>query len=730
MGAGKRWFRGVGSIVAALVAISCSSTATTFGPAGRDGGPPSTVEAGSVPAGGDGAVSAVGGDAAASTVGQVDGGVPDSGLPPLPPLANVVGVLREDSVGIDFDPVDEAVDYRVYPLPNPGEVTANPDGSLTIRNAVYRCAGVRQTYDLENNLNAGQAGLFLENAPWNWKAQVDNNPTLGYVYVAPADGRLPVYALGGYPGSNELGWRESRFKRYTTDATERQTLLGQGWRDDGIVFYVPSASGSTTVTIYGSQTADGWAGQSWSHYTQYYFGPAGVSAHMSDTTPPAPAFEVLSAPATGTKPLSAVLYQVDDQGHTELAVGQARFQRALYQGNGPLWHLEWSGITQPTTLVVEALQSGCPFPGLLSPEHFDGQDPNNSRRTWAWRTLGDLQGASATGEVFVNGQYDGVPSAPVPIARSFLQVAPQPATGWDFYENFHDPLGAATEVPGCLEAGMPGYNCGHWTTSTFDISIYRIEQMSGSFVFQYGQALGQLWEIFDDVASDVTGKVRFTPLQTGTVSADPSQFFHATLSFNMVSTDRRYPQFIISDQSPPVQEGLNNPNNNTLLIQPILGPSMRIEAQAIHGLVKGTQWDVNNQLTSHVFVPSSFQDESGGGSPPSPVEPAFEHSGVDRLTRFDAYVSSERLYLFLDGTPAGCMLFPSGFALQGAVTVTAGDVLYHELAPDAVCSGAKPFSYLSAHGCPETERHFDDIGYKSGVSAPAWDEAILPCVDY
>jgi hypothetical protein len=731
----------VGSIAGAFLAVACSSTATTtsFAPgdagpgdsSARDAGSPSR-DAASVPTGGDagGTTPPDGGGPGGTTVGQVDGGVPDSGLPPLPPLTNVVGTVREDSVGIDFDPVDGAVDYRVYTLPSPGDIAANADGSLTIRNAVYRCAGLRQTYDLENNLNQGQAGLFLENAPWNWKAQVSSDPTLGYVYVSPADGLVPVYAVGGYPGSNELGWRESRFKRYTTDSAERQMLLGQGWRDDGVVFYVPAAAGSSTQVVYSSQTAATWAGQSWPHYTQYYFGAADVSTHMSDTTPPAPAFSVLAAPASGTQPLSAVLYQVDDQAHTELAVGKERFQRALYQGNGPLWHVEWSGITRPTTLVVEALASGCPFQGLLSPQHFSAQDPGNARRIWSWNTLSDLQTASPTGEVFVNGQYDGVPSAPVPIARSFLQVAPQPATGWDFYEGFHDPLGPATEVPGCLEGGGPGYNCGHWTTSKFDISIYRIDESGGSFVFQYGQALGQLWEIFDDVASDVTGKVRITPLQTGTVSSDPSQFFHATMSFNMVSTDRRYPQFIISDQSPPVQAGLDNPNNDTLLIQPILGPSMRIEAQAIHGLVKGTQWDVNNQLPSHVFIPSSFQDSSGGGNAPSPVEPAFEHAGVDRLTRFDAYVSSQHLYLFMDGAPAGCMLFPSGFVLQGAVTVTAGDVLYHELAPDAVCSGVKPFSYLNAHECPETERHFDDIGFASGVPAPAWDETRMPCTAY
>jgi hypothetical protein len=30
----------------------------------------------------------------------------------------------------------------------------------------------------------------------------------------------------------------------------------------------------------------------------------------------------------------------------------------------------------------------------------------------------------------------------------------------------------------------------------------------------------------------------------------------------------------------------------------------------------------------------------------------------------------------------------------------------------------------------DTTRHFDNLGFKSGVAAPAWDESRLPCVDF
>ena len=57
---------------------------------------------------------------------------PATVLPPLPTLHDVVATEREDSVGIDFDPVDDAIDYRVYPLPKDSDVTINADNSLTI----------------------------------------------------------------------------------------------------------------------------------------------------------------------------------------------------------------------------------------------------------------------------------------------------------------------------------------------------------------------------------------------------------------------------------------------------------------------------------------------------------------------------------------------------------------------------------------------------------------------
>ena len=687
--------------LAAIVLIGCSTTSHVTRVGLSSDREPAAFASSSSPSG--------------SPLAEVEG--PPTKLPPLPPLTNVVATEREDSVGIDFDPVDGAVDYRVYPLPSDKDITIRSDGTTTVANAIYRCAGLRQTFDLANNLNANDRGLVVADQS-TWRAQVPENPLLGYVYVTPAPDRAPVYAIAGHPSDDEHGWRESRLKIYTTDAATRKALLGQGWRDDGVAFYVPQSAGAGTHTVYSSQTSEVVAGQGWTKYAQYYFGEPERDRHAKDAVAPSAAFQVLTSPARATQPLMAVQYE-SQQSHTELSVGRERFKRAAFEGPGPLWHLEWSGVTRPTTLVVEALASGCPFQGFLSPRHLHAP-PHQT-----FSTLAELQAAASGGQVFVNGQFDTA-VLPRAVARSFVSVSPHPhdPAEWDWYQGFAvgTEFGPVSQVTKCTEFGCRA------KTPVFDISAYSLD-VPNEAVLTYGQFLGQLWVAFDDTGSDVTGKVRFTARQMANVDPNPAKFLHVTMSVDIVSTDRRYPQMIISDQKAPVQEGMSSPNHNTLLVQTIEGPSMRVEAQAIHGLVNGQSWDVNNQAPEHRFI--DYDNNVGNDGAPSPAEPPFEHAGMDRLTRFDVYVSSQRMYVLFDGAPAGCMQYPSAFRLRGPVTVTFGDVLYHEGAEDErICASPKPYPFMHAHQCTETKRHFDDLGFKSGVAAPPWNDRLLPCGPY
>ncbi len=98
-----------------------------------------------------------------------------------------------------------------------------------------------------------------------------------------------------------------------------------------------------------------------------------------------------------------------------------------------------------------------------------------------------------------------------------------------------------------------------------------------------------------------------------------------------------------------------------------------------------------------------------------------EHASTDHRAKFDVYASTDRVYLFLDDEPYACALMPADALPKGPVTVTYGDVLYHS-GVDHV------FTFHTNHLQIDTRRHFDNLGFSSGVSAPGWDESRLPCV--
>jgi hypothetical protein len=449
-----------------------------------------------------------------------------------------------------------------------------------------------------------------------------------------------------------------------------------------------------------------------------------------------------------------VYYQNNDGwSHDELAVGKERFNRIYKQGDAlPSWSLLWAGLTGPTTLVVEALDTQCPYQGHLSPQSLPsvatkfGTSPLIHE---PFVTLDDMRAASATSEVFINGQagprwpWDGVlpddggleydattaqtlantgAGLPLPraIARSFVNVAPLPHAAMDFFASFAP--NATPETYTTIPCGVAGGNCyATWrqTSPTFDQMFIDVEYMpNGSDgLFAYGDFLGEHWVTYGDVGADTNGKYRLTPLQKATMSA--STFLHATMEVDAYSTDRRYPQLLISDQDIPVQYALQN--GHTFIVQ-TRGAATAWAAWPINyefQICNLRTWDVNNQCPVYDLYHQAAAD--GGAGRLAPNDEVGEHASVDHRVTFDVYASTTRAYLFLDGSPYGCADMPaSGGVPAGPVTVTWGDVLYH--------SGVDPdFAFHSRHLQIETRRHFDNLGFSSGVPAPPWDESRFPC---
>jgi hypothetical protein len=649
---------------------------------------------------------------------------PQTKLPTLPQMTGVVALQDDDSASITFDPVDGALDYRVYPLPADGDIDVASSGAVVVHNATYRCAGDRESppayADSEPVIGGEAIHTQVDQQTVGGYMRTLAGATLGYVYTQPGAGLVPVYELGESDPNADTTcyfgrWEASRVKKYTTSETERDALLKAFARDDGIAFYVPATADATTTNINFEDQ------QSGTPYQMRFYFPDGpeATAHTSRTL----AFPVLTAAAPGTQPLMRVFYNnTCGWSHDELAVGQERFNRAYHQGDTrPLFSLLWAGLTAPTTLVVEALDTGCPFQGYMAPQAFPGEtvpfgDMNVVHQPWL--TFANIQAASSTGEVFINGQHEAT-NQPKAIARSFISVKPQPRPKMDFFANFAP--GSTPETFTTVPCGVAGGNCFQtWRqqSPTFDQIWIDVESAPtmGDGLFAYGPMLGEWWVSYADVSADTNGKYRLTANQKATMSS--SNFLHVTMEVDAYSTSRRYPQILISDADAPVQYGLET--GHTIILQP------RAEINVMYDfpdnyelqLCKLRSWDVNNQCP--VYDLYHTLDSTGKITRLNPNDEFGEHASVDHRVLFDLYASTDRAYVFLDGQPYGCANLTPGAAPTGPVTVTWGDVLYHSAVDHT-------YAFHTAHMMVEQRRHFDNLGFSSGVPAPTWDEARLPC---
>ena len=650
---------------------------------------------------------------------------PVTSLPAVAVLNNVQAVINGSGATITFDPVDGAVDYRVYELPSNSNIQLASDGSVVIPNAVYRCAGTYQVpaprlEDATTQDNGITTRVASAVDGYNRSLA---EATLGYVYSSPAPGLTPVYAVGNpniYSDDDYYyRYQASREKKYTVSASEYASLVASGWRDDGIAFYVPqTASAATQPVLSNASLSDQTFG------SRYYLNQGAELNSRNASLGFATAFNVLATAAPGSLPLMRVFYQTaGGRSHDELAVGHAAFARIRYQGlNNPVPTVHYSGITAAKTLVVEALDRGCPFQGIVSSQSLAAQTFSFSTYSMThqpWYTVADLQKIVDSGEVYLNGQYDGVVGRPKAIARAYLSVAPRTVPQMDWMSTANSFSEAFTSVA----CGAPDGNCFQQFREQSNTYISFLSAETSHW--QAGNVLGELLINYADWAGDTNGKVRITVRsQQATIASN--SFVHATMEVNSVGSARRYPQMIISDQSIPVQYNLIN--GRSLILQTFGDFPSRVDLE----ICDHVTWDVNQQCPRFIFRHTFNSSGAISGINPIPEEDQFM-AAVDAPTKFDLYTSNSRAYIFVNGKPYACAnlaansgVSPAPVPPTGPATVTFGDALYHSAADDNFLT-KMPGSYINRHQQTETNRHFDNLGFSSGVAAPPWNETSLPC---
>jgi hypothetical protein len=622
------------------------------------------------------------------------------GVKPLPPLTNVTTTVDHDNVIIRFLPEAGAKDYRVWLLDDPKAVLQRADGSTQFRGATYRCAGARPLAEFPGSI-AGDV--------WNYDRR-EAESVLGYVYPNAGPGRVPVFALG-HAGSEfddhdpSAIYQATRMHVFVTDEGERQRLLAQSFRDDGIAFYVPEAGADRTVYWMLSEA------QPWVQDRRFglLYTEGGERKLRASQGKERPLFKVFGKRAPGTLPLYRVNYATNAI-HDELALGEAMRDRLLRQGNQPASVLHWSGLTERSTLVVEALDRGCPFRGILAAE--DAPAAGHAKPV---QSLGKARQSSATAEVWINGQHR--PSGnPVAIARSFVTVEPRPAAAMQAYFDF---LRTGIKQHYKLLDSDDGVSAFHYVSNAFDLYFYNVEEES----LAVGEALGQLWVGYADLAADTNGKFRLTANQMAELAAD--RFLHVMARMDIPSTLRRYPQIMVSTLRPPIQPALAS--GTTVIVQPF-GTTSQLQLQ----VCKNRSWDVNDQCPQAPLGDPRKYGPKDVRFPPQPV--AAEQAAFDHLARFDLFVSTERVYIYFEGRPYGCGVLPKGSWKAGPVSVTLGDVLYHSGVDEAVVCDDCPHHYLKRFSLTQSVRKFDSFGFTSGTTLPSgggdlpqWDERVLPC---
>jgi Repeat of unknown function (DUF5648) len=626
----------------------------------------------------------------------------DLGLSDAYALPNVKASVEGSNIRISFDPQGDAADYRVYALPKKADVTA--DG---ITGATYRCAGnsavpAPAIDDATEPMNPGvrtRVASKVRDFP-----RTKDDATLGYVFTTPGDDRIPVYAMGD-PSTNSdnvkcyfMRWPESRLKKYTTDEAERKDLLAKHWRDDGIAFYAPKPGTDGAEPIY-----YGLDGPPESTNPVYMKAGPEHDKRVADKLDLQEAFSVYSATQDGAEPLMRVFYdQACARGHDELVAGLGKFYRAYQQGPEPVQELHYSNVTEETTLVVEALDAQCPFQGIVSPTSRPARvDPFKDFNVNypAFETPDELTAAAANKELFINGQ--GPAGTPKAIARACVKVKPDAAPADDFRydgtpETFSAPVAAGFQI---WTMDSPTFNVQFHTVATDEFSI--------------GALLGELWVTYGDWAADTNGKLRISPKTLAKLADDT--FVHASMEVDTVSTQRRYPQLIISDVGWPVQDNMDK--GETVVIQTFGGITLPVEVEI--EFCDHKIWDVNNQCPQYDL----YTLKDAGGDFLAPRLEINGSSGVDRTVRFDAYVSTGRVYLYTNGVPYACVDLPDGKLKAGDATIVYGDSLYHS---GVDLEAWYPFHKEKLQNI--TSRHYSDLAFSSGVPGPGWDEAVLPCV--
>ncbi len=442
------------------------------------------------------------------------------------------------------------------------------------------------------------------------------------------------------------------------------------------------------------------------------------------------------------------------------------------QHNGPqppnrelLRQIEVTGLGGATRLVVEAIDTACPYTGALGASHADIDASNTeidapTRGTFSIFTESDVR--AAYGSLVLNGHgnnpsKNGQPApdvSPKVLARTTLRIAPlgtgaptPTATFFDDFQNEEQPtFVSALDSQGRTQAGKLYQNSKY--------SFYTYGAADSQFYFARGQMHYSLADWSQDIMSSNIAYPRKP------VALSDTDYLHVTYEVQSDATGRRYwwlllcgadtpgatmsadgklmgniiqtPFFMDSDGLNPSVEGWN-----CLQVFPRQGwpftlppddtnpeSEVRVMVNQSGNLGRSSVVDVSPSQygNPNIGPPSWFRTQDAKGNFVGKI--LDDQQLIAPRTRFDVYVRRSRVVLYVNGEQRICNeLGSTGKLTMAEGALGFGQVFYHSAAErsefDASYWDRRGQRYYIENSPFVDVRDWDNVGYDEHVGLPA-----------
>ncbi|MFO0596801.1 MAG: hypothetical protein U0228_15920 [Myxococcaceae bacterium] len=427
--------------------------------------------------------------------------------------------------------------------------------------------------------------------------------------------------------------------------------------------------------------------------------------------------------------------------------------------------VEVTDVQGPTTLVVEAIDTACPYPGAMAPVHQDIQVtidevPPVDRIAFSIFTPDEVR--ARFGSLVLNGHGPGPslgvqgPTAPPKVlARTAVKVTPAAKTSprtADFFDDFDGTSGAITsrgDAPGFDRTYKVGRAFGN---SKWDFFVYN----DHNDMAQLSEERGVLHITLPDWEQDVFATVVAVPRKPAPLS--DTAYLHLTFEVASDATSRRYWWVGVCGAGAAGQtfdaqnhflghlvqtsffyepDGLNTSTDNWNCLQffprdgsPFeLGPLNKRSESDIRVMVNTAGAPMRKsvvnlspaQYPDYAAAPSWFMTQDAQGNE---LEGILDGNlNIAPRTRFDAWIKRDRMVLYVNGNQRLCNDFPNHALTMNEAAVTFGQVLYHTAAERLEFSrdyddrtGQRYYLEVSPY---VDERDWDNMGFESNVGAPS-----------